>query len=313
MAHKVHPPKPFALTSRWGSLSVSPRGGGLIQWQTKGFPDPILYHHPYDGAALAMGEILSPFPNRLREARFPDGPRSGRLKGVTMRGPHSIHAFVRQLPWAIKKISGGDGIVAQCQWREGEMQHLGYPFGLFYEVRYTLGPSSLCVKTTAKNTGSLGAPFALAFHPYFALSQGVDRAILHLGAKTLRSFSPPPGKLGPPELPEIRDEDFNEPRAIGPRALFGCYGELSRDGQGLSRVHLVDQGWARRVSMFQDSSFPFIQLFGLDIPGPHRRKALAIEPSTSTPFPYDPNGAGMRILGPGEIFEGTWGVTVESL
>ena len=250
------------------------------------------------------GQILIPWPNRIADARF---SAAGRHYQLPINEPdlgHAIHGLVRWAEWRVEERSA-DAVRLHHRHRAQP----GYPFQLDLSVEYRLSPSGLAVAFHATNVGSAPCPFGAGQHPYFALA-GVraDEVELCVHANTYvevdaRSI---PRRTCPVEGTAL---DFRRPRVIGAAHLDHAFTALDRDSWGVSHVALGSG--QSKVRVWQDRAFEFVQVFtGDTLPdGARRRHGVAIEPMSCAPNAFN-SGDGLRVLSPGESFDGRWGVAV---
>jgi aldose 1-epimerase len=101
--------------------------------------------------------------------------------------------------------------------------------------------------------------------------------------------------------------DFREPRAIGRTRIDHAFTGLERDTDGVA--HVVLRRGSESVRVWQDRSFAFVQVYtGDTLPDPARRRSsVAVEPMSCAPNAFN-SGDGLRLLTPGETFEGHWGI-----
>jgi aldose 1-epimerase len=294
-------------------LTVNPRGGGLARYTLLG-PGPsreVLLGYDleseYEGA---MGDVLSPFPNRVRDSRYADGLETREINGFYRKDGHSVHAFVREIPWELTIVEGA--IEARCDLAADRFAAHGFPYSLRYLIRYQLEQGGLTVRSRVSNEGGARAPFGLGFHPYLALAGKIDDAMLELSASELHKFNETLDGLAPMVPPSRLDLDFSAARRVGDHVINGCYGGLPRDAKGLAWITMAEPSHGRKISMFQDGAFPYVQIYTGEVLVRNPRGGLAVEPSTVTPFAFNGDGFGARWLAPGEAFTGTWGIRVVS-
>lgn len=113
------------------------------------------------------GQVLVPWPNRLKDATYAfDGERH-RLPVTDRETGSAIHGLVRWASWA-------------PVWRADDritLEHVlhpqpGYPFALQLRVEYALGDDGLTVRTSAENVGARACPFGAGHHPYVKAPTG---------------------------------------------------------------------------------------------------------------------------------------------
>jgi aldose 1-epimerase len=264
----------------------------------------VLQGFPADGMPDASrGQVLIPYPNRVDRGRYAFHGRSLELPLDEPDRTNAMHGLVRWLNWAPLSRTPSRlvmGLVLHA--REG------YPFVLSLRVAYTLTPSGLRVRQSARNLGALPAPYGAGFHPYLtAGAPRIDECLLRLPARTSLVVN---ARLIPTGRTSVAGTalDFREPRTIGRTVMDTGFTDLERDADGLARVELAAPGGRPRVSVLLDRAYEFLQVFtGDGLPEKVRRRALAIEPYTCAPNAFN-NGVGLRVLAPGQCFSSVWEV-----
>lgn len=256
-------------------------------------------------AGVARGQILVPWPNRVRDGVYEfDGTRH-QLPLTEPQRHNAIHGLTRWMNWTIAEHTEG----------HARLEYLlhpqpGYPFTLALAVDYSLDDAGLLVQTTAANIGTAPCPFGTGAHPYLTAGTSlIDSCILEAPG---RSWMRTDERLIPVASEPVADTpmDFRDPRAIGATKLDTAYASLRRDDDGRARVRLTDPDSDRGVTLWQDESYPYLMLFtGDGDPDPsRRRRGLGVEPMTCAPNALQ-TGEGLLTLPPGVTFLGTWGIT----
>lgn len=260
------------------------------------------------------GAILAPYANRIRGRDVPgareieteiDGrtlhlPRNwgGKAPGAAQ---YAMHGLILDTPvtWAQPSPDGVTGIL--------DAGDFGGRWPSRAEMRFEwrLAAGALELAVTVRNSGAEPLPFALGWHPYFALPSGRrDQARLRLPATARVEVDDydqvlPTGRLlaaaGSPY-------DFNaaDGRALGGLYLDDCFTGLSRE-DGRVTVELIDPvaGMGFRIS----SSSPEVK--AVQVYAPLDQAFVAIEPQFNLADPYgdvwpDDVDTGMARLAPGQ-------------
>jgi aldose 1-epimerase len=265
----------------------------------------ILDGFPEDGMAEAgRGQVLIPFPNRIDGGRYSFHGSSYDLPLDEPELRNATHGLVRWLNWTPLRQTPSRLVM-------GVVLHArhGYPFVLSLRIAYTLTPTGLRVRQSARNLGAEAAPYGAGFHPYLtAGTPSVDDCVLTLAADTYLLAN---ARMIPTGRAAVSgtELDFREPRTIGDTSLDTGFTDLARDRDGVASVELTAPGGRPSVSVLVDRGFQYIQVFtGDGLPDPWRRRALAIEPYTCAPNAFN-NGLGLRVLEPGDCFSSAWEVS----
>ncbi|HEY2435796.1 MAG TPA: hypothetical protein VGH93_01350, partial [Solirubrobacteraceae bacterium] len=122
-------------------------GGGLREYTAAGVP--ILDGYPVDAIADgARGQLLVPWPNRIRDGAYEFGGRHLQLPLTEPEQRNAIHGLARWLPWRVLQRAGNSatlGLDLPAQ--------PGYPFQLSLSVAYHLDAGGLRVTQVAANVG----------------------------------------------------------------------------------------------------------------------------------------------------------------
>jgi aldose 1-epimerase len=255
-----------------------------------------------------QGDVLVPFPGRVRDGRYRFGGQEHQLRRNDKDGPNAIHGFVRTELWQVLERAEAR---ARFGFRIEEGTFEGYPFRLDIEVAYSLSAAGLECGFEVRNAGAKEAPFGAGFHPYFTVGTTlVDEAEARIPAERLV-------ELGPDLLPtgavaEVKGGkwDFRDWRKVKDSKFNHCYTALARDAGGLARAGLRDPATGRQISVWMDQAFDYLVVYtGDTIPAPHARRALAIEPMTCGTDAFNHPEWGLIRLKPGERRSGRYGVT----
>ena len=254
------------------------------------------------------GQLLAPWPNRLGDGRYRFGDRQGRAPWDEPQHRNAIHGLVRWLAWELHGRAQNSltlGCVLQPQ--------PAYPWRIALEVEYHLGRGGLTVRTSVRNLDDVAAPFGLGFHPYLSVGTAlVDETRLQVPAERYlaadeRGLPVGQERVGGSEL------DFRVARPVGPTRIDTAFTGLSRHADGTARVELRHPDDGRRLVVWMDSGFGYVQVYSGDNVGApeRRRRALAVEPMTC-PADALRSGTDLLSLAPGATWSGTWGITPSS-
>ncbi|WP_018351813.1 aldose 1-epimerase family protein [Longispora albida] len=276
--------------------------GGGLRGYSAGTEDYVDGYGPGDVAPAAAGQVLAPWPNRVRDGRYSFGGVYQQLPLTEPDHHNAIHGLVNWVPWylvdqAADAVTVGYDLPPQP----------GYPFAIRLRTRWSVGPGGLTAEHEATNTGEDPAPFGLGSHPYLRIpGVAVDDLVLQLsmGSRLLTD-----GRLLPIGAARVGDSsyDFTAGRKLAGVRLDTTFGLPSRDGEG--RVHgVLTAPDGRAVSLWAGESFRWLQVFTADgLPGGRDRRAVAIEPMTCPPDALR-SGRDLVTIAPGESWRGTWGI-----
>jgi aldose 1-epimerase len=294
-------------------LRVSPYGASLRGLWQEGADgqrrDIITGYTGAKGKVGGQGDVLIPFPGRVRDGWYTFEGQTYQMPINDKDGPNAIHGFVRLMPWEITAHFEHEVRFAVSLPADA---HPGYPFALSITVFYMLEETGLWCLFEVTNRGDRPAPFAAGFHPYFTVgSEQIDADTLTLPfAHTLdfKNLLPTGKALTVDDTPF----DFRAPRTIGSTQFNTCYLNPQRDADGRVRIRLATPNGERAVTIWMARAFNYVVLYSGDpLPDSHRRRALAIEPMTCASDAFNHPDWGLITLAPNESLSGSWGVTLE--
>src|SRR5262245_21041490 len=277
-------------------------GGGLRTYKVDG-RDVLDGYGADEPATVARGQVLIPWPNRIRDGTYEFGGRRHELELTEPERRNAIHGLVRNTAWQVAERDGHRVVMEHVLEDEP-----GYPFSLGLRIEYALSSGGLGVTTTATNVGAEACPYGAGAHPYLTVgTPTVDTTVLHVPAETVlladeRGISTGAIPVRGTEL------DFREPSAVGNAALDHCFTDLVRDEDGRGRVELRSPDVAQRVTLWVDGSYGYLMLFTGDTLSSGARRSLAVEPMTCAPNAFQ-SGDGLVRLAPGQTHTGTWGIS----
>lgn len=290
-------------------------GGGLRQY-TAGGVSVLDGYAQHERCTSGRGQILAPWPNRLRDGRYDWAGERHQLALSEAPLQNAIHGLVRWANWTVAERSPEHVVMAHTLYPQD-----GYPFTLALKVAHTLDDGGLTVETTATNLGPVACPYGVGAHPYLTVGGGsVGGAAIDDAGQTIGDWAlQVPASvwlrsdersipIGPVRV-EGTEYDLRSPRPIGQLRLDTCFGGLSRGADGHARVTLEAPSGGRRVTVWLDDHHPYVMVFTGDslTDVDRRRRSVAIEPMTCAPNAFQ-SGAGLRTLQPGESFTSSWGI-----
>jgi aldose 1-epimerase len=253
-------------------------------------------------ASAGRGQVLSPWPNRIRDGSYAFGGTWYHLALTEPGARNAIHGLVRWVAWSVRERSA-DRIVVE----HALHPQPGYPFSLDLTIEYALSDDGLRVTSTARNVGRESCPYGFGAHPYLRVgTETVDpvvlrapgRTVLHTDARGIPVSSEPV---------DGTDYDFRRARAIGGTRLDNAYTDLERDADGLARVELRNPDDGATLVVWLGEGFPYLELFTGDPLPSVRRRSLAVEPMTCPPNAFR-SGEAVLVLEPGESTTAAWGI-----
>ncbi|WP_310528856.1 aldose 1-epimerase family protein [Nocardioides sp.] len=248
------------------------------------------------------GQLLMPWPNRIRDGRYSFGGRHLQLALTEPKRSNASHGLARWAAWTLEEHTANSvSLVYRV------MAQTGYPWAVDLHVLYDLSADGLTVTQTATNLSGEPAPYACGAHPYLAVGEGIDHLVLMLPAGT-RTITD--DRLIPTEtVPVDEAHDFRSGKVIGAVVFDETFGALERV-DGVATATLRDPA-GHGVALWVDEKIPWLLLYSADdVPGKERR-SLAVEPMTA---PANAFNSGIDLVtlapagSPGDELSVTWGI-----
>lgn len=293
----------YEISRQDQAVTVVEVGGALRAYTVDG-RDVLDGYRVDEMCTGARGQPLMPWPNRLEDGAYRFAGKDYQVPLSEPAARNAIHGFVRFANWTLSEHAD-DRVTL------GHVLHPqpGYPFTLDVRNEYLLADGGLTVAMTATNLGVESLPFGYGAHPYVTVgTPSIDTAVLELDAATWL----PTTERGLPtgRAPVAGTEhDFRTGRPIGQTKIDHAYTDLVRDKDGRARLRLSGPDGGRRVELWLDENFPYVELFTGDaLPEQaRRRRGLGVEPMSCAPNAFR-SGEGLRILAPGDTVTMTWGI-----
>ena len=275
-------------------------GGGLREYTHEG--RAVLDGYAVDEmCSSGRGQLLVPWPNRLREGVYEFDGRRHQLPLTEPENGNAIHGLVRRAAWTVAEQEPHRLVMAHTLHPQP-----GYPFALAIRVEYALSPDGLSTRTVATNVGRDASPYGAGAHPYLTLGTPVvDPLELRIPASTV--LHPDEDGIATRRAPvDGTEHDFRRGRAIGATTLDNAFTDLDRGGDGLARVELRhgDSG----LVVWMDESYGYVMVFTGDPLPDVNRRSLAVEPMTCPPNAFR-SGVDLVTIEPGQSFESSWGIS----
>jgi aldose 1-epimerase len=247
------------------------------------------------------GIVLVPWPNRVEDGRWTLNGRPQQLDLTEPDKHNAIHGLLRYTAYRVVDQASDSLTLAATVFP----QH-GYPFLLETSVRYELTEDGMTVTHRITNETDDPAPVAIGTHPFFQLGDvPTDDLVLTVHAGTR---FPVDERLNPSaEIPvDGTDYDLRSGRPVRDLDLDDAFGDVTPVDQVTAVLTAPD---GRSVALWQDESFPFVQVFTTrKFPrGTGLVTAIAIEPMTAPANAFN-SGQALKWLNPGETWQASWGI-----
>jgi aldose 1-epimerase len=247
------------------------------------------------------GQLLMPWPNRIRDGRYTFGGQELQL-GLTDPGHHNAsHGLARWASWTVEEHTANSvSLVYRV------MAQTGYPWAVDLHVLYDLTAEGLVVTQTATNLSPEPAPYACGAHPYLKVGDAIEDLELHLPAHTRVLVDDRLLPIG--TEPVCGDHDFTSPKRIGDLRFDTGFGSLVHE-DGRATTTLCDPATSRGVALWVDEHHRWLQVFTPPEDGP--RPGIAVEPMTAPADAFN-SGTDLVTLAPagelGDELSVSWGI-----
>jgi aldose 1-epimerase len=295
-------------TITWGDHEavIVEVGGGLRAYTVAGV-EVVDGYREDEFSPASHGQILAPWPNRIRDGRYAFGGDSYQLSLTEPARHNAIHGLVNWVRWHQVGEATEDSVTVEY----ALPPEPGYPWALSLRTTWTMGPGGLRSEQQVINESATPCPFGFSVHPYLVVP-GVPVAELsvHVPARNRLLVD---GRLLPIGAARVAgtEFDFTQPRKLGDAQLDMAFGDVIRDSDGGSAVTLSASD-GRGVKVWADPSFGWWQVFTSDtLPGARHRRAVAIEPMTCPPDAFR-SGRDLVTLEPAQTWQATWGISPSS-
>ncbi|WP_323794500.1 aldose 1-epimerase family protein [Nocardioides sp.] len=295
----------FALSGGGYEAVITESGGALrsLSYSGRDLVDGFAVDATSSGG---RGQLLMPWPNRIRDGRYTFGGQEHQLALTEPERHNASHGLARWAAWTVEEHTAHS---VSLQYRL--MAQSGYPWLVDLHVLYDLSADGLTVTQTATNLSDSPAPYASGAHPYLTVGDGpIDSWELSLPART-RSIAD--DRLLPVSSEGVAGTpyDFRERRTIGDLALNDAFTDLVHDEHGVATTSLRDPATGHEVELWVDAQHRWLQLYSADDVPATARRSLAVEPMTANADAFR-SGQDLITLAPagepGDEVSVAWGV-----
>ena len=179
--------------------TITELGAGLRRLEHRGQPVTVGYE-PDMLPPGATGQLLCPWPNRVEGGHYDIDGTHYQLDLSEPANGNAIHGLTRWSSWTPGPDSAPSG-GAEVTLRLVLLGHQGYPFALELDASYRLdGEHGLQVSVSARNLGSVAAPYGTGSHPYLTAGAAtVDECDLSVPAGLWQRPGSGASRSGPPK------------------------------------------------------------------------------------------------------------------
>jgi aldose 1-epimerase len=232
--------------------------------------------------------VLTPYSNRIEDARFTFAGREYRLRPNTPDG-HAIHGDVRKRPWRVRSAER-DRIALSFDSRD--FPDVNFPFPFAVDLDYALAGDRFETEVALLNTGGSPMPAGVGFHPYYRRALLDPGEQVELEARVAAVYPELVPTTGP--RPLRAHEDFSRSRPLGDADLDACFAGWD----GRARITWPRSGVVAEIEC--DAPLGHLILFT-----PPGKRFFAVEPVSNANNGFNllaagVEGAGVVVLGPAE-------------
>ncbi|GAA4943420.1 aldose 1-epimerase family protein [Actinoplanes utahensis] len=251
----------------------------------------------------SAGQILAPWPNRIRDGQYTFEEQSYQLALTEPARRNAIHGLVNWSRWRLAERTA-DSVTLEFDLPA----QVGYPWSLLLRSRWTVSADGLTCAQEVVNTAGSNAPWGYSVHPYLRLpGVTVEDTVLHVPAKSRILADTRLLPIGAQKIAGT-EFDFSEPRRIGELVLDTTFGDIDFGADGITAVTLADAASDRRIVVWADDRFRYWQVFTADtLHGERFRRSIAVEPMTCPPDAFR-TGRDLVVLEPGQTWSTSWGI-----
>jgi aldose 1-epimerase len=286
-----------------GHSAVVVEVGGVLRSYAAGDRDVLDGFGTDELSPASAGQILAPWPNRLRDGHYTFEGTTYQLPLTEPARQNAIHGLTNWSRWKLADQSAGS-VTLQYDLPA----QVGYPWALTLRTRWTVSAQGLRCDQEVTNIGDGNAPWGYSVHPYLQLAGvAVEDIVLRVPGK-VRVLAD--SRLLPIGAVKVAgsEYDFSDPRRIGDSVLDTTFGDIDHDPDGGSSVTIASPSSDESITVWADAAFKWWQVFtGDTLHGARHRRSVAIEPMTCPPDAFR-SGRDLVVLEPGRTWSASWGI-----
>lgn len=256
--------------------------------------------------------VLFPFAGRIAGSRYTWQGREYRITTAGTNDEHAIHGFVFTRPWRVIARTA-DSVTGAFQGSIDAPETLNeWPSDYAIELTWRVSGRLLDAHVRIWNPGDGPLPFTFGLHPYFRLplgGQSAEACEIMVPASHMLELDDllPTGR----KLPVDRSRDLRDPRLFADLELDDVVTELAASDAGEIVTTVRDPASGVTLTQTFSRRHPYVVVFT-----PPHREAIAIEPYTGSPNPFDAARADydphLVVLDPGENWQADYRISVDS-
>ena len=290
---------------------VTEVGGGLRSLRL-GDHDVVAGYEADEMASAGRGQVLVPWPNRMRDGRYTFDGQEHTLPVTELRTGTASHGLTRWEPWRLRERHDDAVVVAHTI-----HPRPGWPFHVEVTAAWVLDSAGLTCTTQATNVGPTAAPWGYGAHPYLALGstpaadarltvpaeqvltvddRGLPADLVEVSSTPLRGSS---------VAPQDTAFDLRDGGPLGDREIDHAYTGLARGEDRCWQVELATDVLVSRL--WGGPGLDWVQVFTGRARGEGGVPGVAVEPLSCPADAYN-TGVGLVRLEPGQTWTAQWGI-----
>lgn len=266
--------------------------------------EPLIEEFPEFGLPKhCEGEILIPWPNRVRDGQWSHNGESLQLAINEQDRGNAIHGLTRDLKHRLVHRSA-----AELTLRVQVSPVHGYPFSLHVETTYSVSFEGLKVTHALTNCSAWPTPAAIGAHPYVRVGAApTEEVSLTLNAGSYLMVDDRLNPVGSAPVSGTTN-DLSTGPTVGRLNLDTAFSDLTPSADGMYR-HTLEAPGGDTVVVWGDGNYRYVQVYTTNTyPAGGHRTAVAVEPMTAPPNAFN-SGEGLRWLDPGQSWISSWGIS----
>lgn len=284
------------------NATVTSIGAGLRVLRVGGID--IIQGFPEDAeVAFGAGQILIPWPNRVRDGKWSLDGEDFQLPINEEDLHNALHGFLRALPHQVM-ASSAESVLLHATIPASD----GYQWELSVVTEYVLTDAGVSITHRITNASATPAPVAVGSHPFPRIG-GVptEDLVVTIDAATRVVVDDRLNAIGTEPVVGTRF-DLRTGQRVGDFDLDTAYLDIPAGADG-RRMLTATAPDGRSVSVWGDHNFEQAQVFNTDaFPTPQGHVwAVALEPTTAPPNALA-TGEGLHMVAPGQTWDVTWGI-----
>jgi aldose 1-epimerase len=286
-----------------GHRAVVVEVGGVLRSYGAGDLDILDGFAADEMSPASAGQILAPWPNRLRDGHYTFEGTTYQLALTEPARQNAIHGLTNWSRWKLADQAPGSMTL-----QYDLPAQVGYPWALTLRTTWSVSGHGLRCDQEVTNISDGNAPWGYSVHPYLRLAGvAVDDIMLRVPARVRVLADSRMLPIGAVKVTGS-EYDFSEPRRIGDSVLDTTFGDIDHDPDGGSSVTIAAPSGDTAVTVWADAAFKWWQVFtGDTLHGERHRRSVAIEPMTCPPDAFR-SGRDLIVLEPGTTWSASWGI-----